>query len=117
MNTKRILIATAIGLLSGLFCIWGTMMMVEKGELNLALTTGILASIVYNRVLIGLAVGIADNIKIHPVLRGAIIGATVTMAMSIIPMVDGGAGGGLSLIAFGVVYGIVADVVATRFSR
>lgn len=38
------------------------------------------------------------------------------MAMSIIPIFDGDAVGGLTLIGFGVVYGIIADVVATRFS-
>ncbi|MFV9677960.1 MAG: hypothetical protein ACNYVW_09980 [Methanosarcinales archaeon] len=117
MNTKRILIATAIGLLCGFFCAYGTMMMAETGELNFELTTGILASIVYNRVLIGFVIGIADNIKLHPVLRGAIIGAVITMAMSIISIVDGDIMSGLTLIGFGVVYGIIADVVATKFQN
>jgi hypothetical protein len=37
----------------------------------------------------------------------------ITMAMSIIPIVDGPAIGGLTLIGFGIVYGILADLVAT----
>ncbi len=113
MNTKRVLIATAIGLLCGLFCAYGTATMENPG---FVITTGILASTVYNRMLIGFVVGISDGIKLHPVIRGAIIGAGITMAMSIIPIVDGNAVGGLVFIGFGVVYGIIADVVATKFS-
>ena len=114
MNTKRVLIATAIGFLAGLFCAYGTMNLEDP---NFAVTTGLLASIVYNRVLIGFVIGIADNIKLHPVLRGALIGAGITIAMSIIPILDGDVMGGLILIGFGIIYGIIADVVATRFSK
>ena len=117
MNKKRVLIATAIGLLSGFFCSYGTMMMAESGEATFPVTAGILASIVYNRVLIGFVVGIAEGIRLHPVLRGAVIGAVITMAMSIIPILDGNAMGGLNLIGFGIIYGIIADVIATRFSK
>ena len=113
MNAKRIAIATVIGLLTGLFCAYGTATMKDP---NFVITTGLLASIVYNRVLIGLVIGIGDTIKLHPVLRGTLIGAVITMAMSIIPIIDGDAMGGLILIAFGIVYGIIADVVATKFS-
>ncbi|MEW6528381.1 MAG: hypothetical protein AB1391_00685 [Candidatus Micrarchaeota archaeon] len=117
MNTKRILIATAIGLLCGLFCAYGAKMMADSGGANFVVTTGILASIVYNRVLIGFFIGIGDSIKLHPVLRGAAIGVIITMAMSIIPIVDGNVIGGLPLLAFGIVYGVIADVVATKFSK
>jgi len=116
MNIKRVIIATAIGLLTGLFCAYGTVMLADKGELGFVLTTGILASIIYNRVLIGFVVGIADNIEIHTILRGAIIGAVISMAMSIMSLIDGDVIGGLTIIGFGVVYGIIADVVATKFS-
>ncbi|MEA3230125.1 MAG: hypothetical protein U9P44_04365 [archaeon] len=116
MNTKRILIATAIGLLCGIFCAYGTVMMAEQSRLNLALTTGLLASIIYNRVLIGFAVGLADNIKLNTVLRGAVIGIVITMAMSIVSIVDGDFMSGMTLLAFGAAYGIIADVAATRFS-
>ena len=113
MNTKRIAIATVIGLLTGLFCAYGTATMEDP---NFTITTGLLTAIVYNRVLIGVVVGIGDNVELHPVLRGTIFGAVITMAMSIIPIIDGDAMGGVILIAFGIVYGIIADVVATKFS-
>jgi hypothetical protein len=117
MNTKRVIIATVIGLLAGIFCATGTWMMAEKGELTFFPTLGLLASIVYNRVLIGMFIGYGDNIKLHPVARGAFFGLVVTMAMSIIPIFDGDLMGGLSLMPFGIVYGIIIDVVATRLSR
>ena len=113
MNAKRIAIATVIGLLCGLFCAHGTSTLENP---NFVVTTGLLASVVYNRVLIGLVVGIGDNIKLHPVLRGAFIGAVITMALSIFSIFDGDAMGGLTLIAFGVVYGIIADLVASKFA-
>ena len=113
MNGKRIAIATAIGLLCGLFCAHGTSTLEDP---IFVVTNGLLAAIVYNRMLIGFVVGIGEDIKLHPVLRGALIGAGITMAMSIFTIVDGDTAGGLVLIAFGVVYGIIADLVATKFS-
>nr|QNO52897.1 hypothetical protein PANBHIFL_00012 [Methanosarcinales archaeon ANME-1 ERB6] len=74
----------------------------------------ILLSIVYNRALIGFVIGIADGIKLHPVLRGAILGAIVSFAITI-PAFEQGTGA-LILVPFGVVYGIIADFVATKLS-
>jgi len=115
MKGKRIAIATAIGLLCGLFCAYGTIGIGESKP-ELVITTGLLALIVYNRILIGLFIGVGDNIPLHPVIRGALIGAIISLAMAIMSMIDTGLTDGLTLIAFGVVYGIIADVVATRFS-
>jgi len=117
MNTKRILIATIIGLLAGLFCAYGTIWMADKGELGFPLTAGVLAVIIYNRTLLGFVVGIADGIKLHPVLRGALLGMGVGMAMSIMSIADGDVMGGLGLMPFSIAYGIVADVVATKYGK
>jgi hypothetical protein len=91
MNAKRVAIATVIGFLCGLFCAYGTVMMDDP---SFMVTTGILVSIVYNRVLIGFVVGIGDGIKLHPALRGALIGIIISMAMSIMSIVDCTATGG-----------------------
>jgi len=115
MNAKRIAIATAIGLLCGLFCAYGTVGFAESKP-EFVITTGLLALIVYNRILIGLFIGVGDNIPLHPVIRGALIGAIISLAMAIMPMIDTGLTDGLTIIAFGVVYGIIADIVATKFS-
>ncbi len=115
MNGKRIAIATAIGLLCGLFCAYGTIWIAES-KLWFVITTGLLALIVYNRVLIGLFIGLGDNIPLHPVIRGAVIGAIISLAMAIRGMIDTSITDGLTFIAFGVVYGIIADFVATKLS-
>ncbi|MEA2075063.1 MAG: hypothetical protein U9O85_04955 [Euryarchaeota archaeon] len=115
MNGKRIAIATVIGLLCGLYCAYGTIWIAESKP-ELVITTGLLALIVYNRILIGLFVGVGDNIPLHPVFRGALIGAIISLVMAIMPMIDTGLTDGLTLIAFGVVYGLIADLVATRLS-
>ena len=87
MNAKRIAIATAIGLLCGLFCAYGTVGFAESKP-EFVITTGLLA----------------------------LIGAIISLAMAIMPMIDTGLTDGLTIIAFGVVYGIIADIVATKFS-
>jgi len=115
MNSKRIAIATTIGILSGLFCAYGTIWIADSKP-ELVITTGLLALIVYNRILIGFFVGVGDNIPLHPVIRGALLGAIISLAMAIMPMIDTGITDGLTLIVFGVVYGIIADFVATKFS-
>ena len=117
MNTKRILIATAIGLLCGLFCAYGTMMWAESGEADFVVTTEILAFIVFNRVLIGIVIGVADRIKMNSALRGAIIGAVVSLMIGIFPLLQGDIMGAITISGFGAVYGIIADVAATKFSK
>ena len=118
MNKKRIIIATTIGLLCGLFCVYGTMMMVDKGELDSQLVTmGFLAFIVFNRMLIGFVIGVGDKIKLNCVLRGALIGAVVSLMMGIFSLLKGDIADTLVVIGFGVVYGIIVDVVATKFSK
>lgn len=61
--------------------------------------------------MMGFVIGIAENIKMKPLLRGAVLGAIVGMAMSI--SVGEGA---VILIVFSIVYGSFIDAVATKFS-
>ena len=67
--------------------------------------------IVYNRTLIGVVIGIADNIYLHPALRGAVIGIVVSMAMAIFST-----DWMLALLGFGLVYGVLIDVVTSEIS-
>ncbi len=60
----------------------------------------------------GFVVGIAYGLKIHPLIRGAIIGAVVSLLITI----PSGITGGALLMGAGVVYGMVTDLVATKFS-
>jgi len=107
MNTKRVIIATVIGGLCGIFCAYGAVWK-YPGRFGML----ILASIIYNRALLGFVIGIADNIKVHSIARGAILGAIVSIAMAI----PSGISGALTLVAFGIVYGIITDFVATKLS-
>lgn len=107
LNVKRVITATVIGTLCGIFCAYGTVWK-YPGQFGIL----ILASLVYNRMLIGFIIGIADNIKTHPVIRGAILGAIISTAIAI-PASEGG----LILIAFGIVYGIITDFIATKISQ
>jgi hypothetical protein len=102
MNVKRLVIATILGILCGLFCMYGAMTKFP-GEFD----TLALIGIVYNRALIGIVIGIADNIDLHPALRGAIIGVVVSMAMAIFDAA-------WIVVGFGLVYGVLIDVVTTK---
>jgi len=71
----------------------------------------ILATIFYDRVLLGFVVGIAYGLKIHPLIRGAIIGAVVSLLIAI----SSGFTGGALLMGASVVYGITNDKVQVQF--
>ena len=107
INTRRIKISLALGVVAGAICLYGTLTGVPG-----VLTLPILATIFYDRVLLGFVVGIAYGLKIHPLIRGAIIGAVVSLLIAI----PSGVTGGTLLMGAGVVYGIVTDLVATKFS-
>ena len=92
--------------------------MVEKGELDSQLATmGVLAFIVFNRILIGFVVGLGDKIKLNCIFRGAVIGAVVSLMLGVFSLFEGDIVGVLTILGFGAAYGIIADVVATKFSK
>ena len=103
MKAKRLIIATILGILCGLFCMYGTITKFPE----FAADTLLLIGIVYNRMLIGVVIGIADNIDLHPVLRGAVIGVVVSLAMAIFDAA-------WILLGFGLVYGVLIDVVTSK---
>jgi hypothetical protein len=107
INIRRIKISVALGVAAGAICLYGTWTSIPG-----VLTLPILATIFYDRVLLGFVVGIAYGLKIHPLIRGAIIGAVVSLLIAI----PSGIIGGALLMGAGVVYGIVTDLVATKFS-
>ncbi len=79
MDTKRVLISAVLGLLFGGICAYGSVGHIPS-ELPMA---PILASIFYNRVLLGFVIGIANSIEISPALRGAVLGIVVSAAIAI----------------------------------
>ena len=99
------------------FCAYGTSQLDPEaiGIPGFEITFALLAATFYNRLLIGLVIGFAGSISIlkgkmqNAALRGAILGGVVSIGM--------GFYGGMEIIVlFGIVYGIITDVAATRFA-
>jgi hypothetical protein len=98
--------------LFGLFCSYGTSSVEIEG---LEITFPYLLTIFYARLLIGFFVGFGDNVEIiknkyqNAVLRGALFGLIASIVISFY-------GGGEFFIAFGILYGVITDIIATRRS-
>lgn len=117
MHGKRFLIATLIGAMAGAFCAYGTKMSSDAGELGFVATTGIIGSVFYNRLLIGMFIGLLGRCKPHPIIRGAIAGIIISFAIGITPLLDGEPMGAVVLVGAGMVYGIIIDLIATWLSK
>lgn len=112
MNLKRLLIALVISAVFGIFCAYGTSTVEIEG---FDITLPYLLTIFYARLLIGFFVGIGDNIEIiknkyqNAAARGAIFGIIASIVIAFY-------GGAEFFIIFGIIYGIITDLIATRFS-
>lgn len=110
MKMKRLIISLIIGALSGLFCIFWTYLEMSGFET----TIQYLLTIFYNRLLIGFMVAISDSLKIinrdpqNSILRGAIIGAIISLVLYIQT-------GSIGFIPTGIVFGVIADFLATKY--
>lgn len=112
MNKKRLIIALFVSALFGIFCAYGTSTVeIEGFEITLAY----LLSVFYARLLIGFFVGIGEHVKIvdntyqNAALRGALFGIIASIVLSFY-------GGWEFFLGAGIIYGIITDLVATRFS-
>lgn len=115
MNSRRTAIAMLVGAASGLFCAYGTAMVQIPG---VVVTFWTLVAIFYNRLLLGFVVGIADGVALlrgklrNAALRGALLGIAVSLG---IVLWSEPTASSLTPVALGAVYGLVADVLATKF--
>jgi hypothetical protein len=77
------------------------------------ITLPYLITIFYSRLLIGLVIGLSEDIKLlerellNSVTRGALMGAMVSIGISFY-------GGSLIFITAGIVYGALADLLSTK---
>ena len=82
------------------------------------LTIEFLIYIFYNRLMLGFVLGISDNIKLienkygNSAIRRAIIGTILSVILIIIP-----GWAAISYLFAGTIYGIIIDMIATRFSK
>ncbi|MFA6033270.1 MAG: hypothetical protein WC889_10260 [Myxococcota bacterium] len=108
-STKRVLIALGMGALLGVFCIVGV-----GSRVGFDGNGGFLFSIWYNRLLMGLVIGLAGGVtmlksrKANIVLRGLLLGTLVSLASSL-------STGFRDVPSFfaGMVYGPIIDAVAS----
>ena len=111
IQKTRIAITTAIGILTGIYC---------AGSLLVAAPPGVtpepwfMGMILYGRIIQGFVIGFADGIPLRPVLRGAGLGAIFSLLLCIIPLSAHNYFGAVMLFIFGIIYGALADVIASR---
>ena len=111
IKPKRMLIALVLAGIFGVFCAYGTSTVEIPG---FVMTMEYLLTIFYSRLLIGFVIGLAGTLRVlkgelpNAVLRGGIMGAIMSIGISFY-------GGAVVFISAGIVYGIITDVLATKF--
>ncbi|MDO8056350.1 MAG: hypothetical protein Q6361_05765 [Candidatus Hermodarchaeota archaeon] len=119
MNWKRVGIAVLVGALLGVLCIVGVGTRIPGGYFaNIVFLIGMW----YNRVIMGLVIGLAGEIVIikgeqgrmwaNAVVRGLIFGLLVSSAIFLSTEFRD-----LPALFAGIAYGLIIDVVATAFNR
>lgn len=118
MNVKRIILATILGAILGVFCILGAGGRVGGWIGNEILLIGLW----YNRVIMGIIIGFAGDLKLiksgksakwlNATLRGAILGVLVALQFYLSTSL-------LDLLSFlaGIMYGIIIDVISTLITQ
>ncbi len=110
MRTKRILISVIMGAVLGVLCIVGVGTRIGYGGNEM-----FLFAMWYNRIVLGLLIGLAYDIKIiesdkNYIIRGLLLGLIVSSAITFTSEFRDWP----SFFA-GIAYGIIIDYVATRF--
>ena len=108
---KRLIIALGSGAVLGVFCIIGASVRLGWSGNQL-----LIISLWYNRLVMGLMVGLAANLKLirgefNWILRGAFLGLVVSAAY----FLTAGASDWVSFLA-GVVYGVIIEYVLRRMN-
>ena len=112
-NPKRMAIALTVATIAGIFCAYGTSMVDIPG---LEITLPLLLTTFYGRFLIGVIVGFNDRMKFvqsempNALLRGLLAGLIVSPVISLF-------GGTEIMMGLGMVYGMFADILATKFGK
>ncbi len=108
MFALRVIIATIIGLLTGLFCAWGTSRTTE-------LDVWILVGIVLSRTVAGFAIGIS-RIKMAWWIHGPVLGLIFGLPISFQALTSSAYGFFMLLIA-SIVYGFVIELFTSVIFR
>ena len=111
IRKKRILITTAIGIITGLYCAGSLLVFTPPGVTP---EPWFMVMIFYGRTIQGFVIGFADGIPLHPVVRGAALGAIFSLMICIVPLFAHNYTGAGLLFVFGIIYGVLADWIASR---
>jgi len=111
---KRLIITTVIGVLTGLYCAGSLLVIAPPGVTP---EPWFMVMIVYSRTLQGFLIGCADVVPLHWVVRGGGIGALMSLQLCIVPLASHNYFGGVLLLVAGIIYGILADGIASRMTR
>ena len=107
---KRLAITTAVGILTGLYCAGSLLIAAPPGTTPEA---WFVATILYGRITQGFVIGFADGIPLHPLIKGAGLGAIMSLELCIMPLFAHNLFGAVMLLVFGIIYGILADGIAS----
>jgi len=110
-SKRRIAIALLAGVITGGYCAGSVLL---NPPPNVKPELWFVSMIFYSRVLQSFVIGIADGIRLHWAIRGAILGLIFSLMLAIIPFSKGNMFGAAMLLIFGVFYGIITDAAATR---
>ena len=110
VRKKRIIITTAIGLITGLYCAGSLLFFAPPG---ITPEPWFMVMIFYGRAIQGFVIGFTDGIPLHPVVRGAAIGAIFSLLLCIVPLFAHNFLGAGLLFVFGIIYGVLADMIAS----
>jgi MFS family permease len=111
VRKKRIAISTAIGILTGLYCAGSLLVFAPPGVTP---EPWFMVMIFYGRTIQGFVIGFADGIPLHPVVRGAALGAIFSLLLCIVPLFAHNYTGAGLLFVFGIIYGVIADWIASQ---
>jgi len=111
-NKKRLAIALICGALLGVFCIIGV-------SLRLGFTGNefFIIATWYNRVIMGLVIGLAGGLNVikgqfNSLLRGLLLGLMVSLALFLSTELRDPSG-----FMAGIVYGVIIDYLASKYSK
>jgi MFS family permease len=114
VQKKRIAIATAIGILTGLYCAGSLLVFAPPG---ITPEPWFMVMIFYGRTIQGFVIGFANGIPLQPVMRGAGLGAIMSLLLCIVPLFAHNYFGAVMLLVFGIIYGVLTDWIASRLMQ
>jgi len=108
---RRLSVSLVVSAIFGILCAWGTSTVQIPG---FAMTMPYLLTVFYARLLMGFLIGFSGGLVMlkgrfsNAALRGAIMGVITSISISFY-------GGAAVFIGAGIIYGIITDLLATKF--